>query len=66
LSYNIRELLKRKGWRHPPHKEYDVRYIATLANKIIVRETRKVKPSSLTVVGAVLPLERREGWHRRK
>jgi len=43
-----------------------VRYIATLANKIIVRETRKVKPSSLTVVGAVLPLERREGWHRRK
>jgi len=39
-------------------------YVATLANKIIVRDTREVKPSSLAMVGAVLPLERREGWHR--
>jgi hypothetical protein len=43
-----------------------VQYTATVANKIIVGNAKKVKLNVFAVVGAVLPLERREGWHRCK
>ncbi len=43
-----------------------MQYTAILANKIIVGNTKKVKLKGFVVVGAVLPLERREGWHRCK
>jgi len=41
-----------------------MRLVASLANKIIVRNAKEVKLKGFIVVGAVLPLERREGWHR--
>jgi len=41
-----------------------MRYTATVANKIIVGNAKEVKLKGFIVVGAVLPLERREGWYR--
>jgi hypothetical protein len=41
-------------------------YVATPANKIIVGNAKEVKLNGFVVVGAVLPLTRREGWHRCK
>jgi hypothetical protein len=41
-------------------------YVATPAIKIIVGNAKEVKLNGFVVVGAVLPLERREGWHRCK
>jgi len=49
-----------------PTKELNMRYTPIPANKIIVGNAKEVKLNGFVVMGAVLPLERREGWHRCK
>ena len=63
FSYNKRWNLK-KGGVAAPTPGAKMRYFELTANKIIVADAKEVKLNGFVVVGAVLPLERREGWHR--
>jgi hypothetical protein len=59
--------LKKEGVAAPtPPGNLAMRLVTSPANKIIVGNAKEVKLNGFVVVGAVLPLERREGWHRCK